>query len=201
MVASHVLIALKLVYGLNDSCYLIDLQKSREKLVKNQVKIEVFEDSGPYWLVNKLPSITALFENWLGLIKKIPVANQCYNVSGLEEVLRFVEENGEQAADTDLIIEEKLNKSLDSGLKVQQKLLIRNHDLVSELQYYKSKGKLRLPVQDYWVQQKKKKNKDYPFDYLFTLHSICALCGDLNPTEVNFICDRLDRFIKKTLHK
>lgn len=191
------IIALKLVYGLNDSCYLIDLQKSKQKLVKNQVKVDVCEESGPYWLVNKLPSVTALFENWLGLIKKVPVANQYYNVTGLEEVLRFVEENGEQEADSGLIIEENFDAKLENGLKVQQKLLIRNHDIVSDLQYYKSKGKLKLPAQDYWVQQKRKKNKDYPFDYLFTLHCICALCGDLNPTEVNFICDRLDRFIKK----
>lgn len=195
--AAHVIVVLKLLYGLNDCCYLIDLQKSSQKLVKNQKKIEVDEKSGPYSVVSGLPSICSVIGNWIELCKKLPVANQYFNVAGLDEVFKFVEENAEQTQDKALIIDTESEDKVEDGFKIQQKLLTRNHDIVKEFQYYKSKGKLKLPAQDYWVQKKKTKDKDYPFDYLFTLHCVCALCGELNTSEVNFICDRLDRFIKK----
>lgn len=194
--AAHVVVVMKLLYGLNDSCYLIDLQKCREKLVKNQKRIEVEQMSEAYLTVGGLPSICSVLQGWAEMCKRLPVANQYFNVTGLDEVLGFVRENGEENQDKGLLVEGEREVEVKDGFNIQQKLLTRNLDIVKEFQYYKSKGKLKLPAQDYWVQKKKTKEKDYPFDYLFTLHCVCALCGDLNTSEVNFICDRLDRSLK-----
>lgn len=222
-----ILAILKLVYGLNDIPYSIDLLKAKtvvfadillENMAKNMDNCSLY--------LSQLPSLDYLFRSWEQKVKETLKTFQIPSIGNLDKFYTHLEKSNSISQDTEII---PPNSGLKKNLKNQDPgWKIKSEDSKSSLQFKTdledinssfSKEKLQassleneylkeelahhmtnnaeypIPACDYWVQKKKSSQKDYPCDYLFALHCIASLCGNMSTKQLNYICDKLDRFM------
>ena len=78
---------------------------------------------------------------------------------------------------------------------------IKNEFLIEEINHLRQCGsEYPVPASDYWMQAKKQVNKEFSCEYLFTLHSISAICGHISVKQLNYVCNKIDKYIKEN-HK
>jgi hypothetical protein len=198
LVAAHVICVMKLVYGLNDIPYAVDVHKTEPQLIGEGVERKLKEEKSEMMgIYKKLPSLVSVFSGFVQRIQQKGMTTQEDNIGNVEKYLNHMSHCMEKACDKRLMTEVKGENNKIKGFSVKStENSVKNEFLVEEIKHILGENaEIPLPCCDFWVQKKKKKIKQYPFDYLFAIHCVSSLCGNMSTKEIHFICDRIDRFI------
>lgn len=196
IVAAFILSTLKLLYGLNDTTYIIDLSKSSKRKVKHEIILTQSSLSQTEKFLETLPSLTELFLIWEGQASALNYYHKSLSIRDLDQLLEFAVKNLDFKVDNDLEFQEfKGEKTVK--IHKSENFVKKNRELARACNKYLKTGEMRTPAQEFWVQKKSCDEKKFPFDFVFALNSVCSICGKLSTGQVYFICDRIDRELCK----
>lgn len=177
--------------------YTIDMLKSNwnfftqsqaEKMKANMDWISHF--------VYEMPKLSDLFEVWEKKIHKSLLTTQCSDVGNLDKFYNHLEASGQISSDKSLIIKKNASKTGQNSFDIKITPKITNLYVLQEIDYVLEEDiDYPTPACDFWVQKKKSSDKDYPCEYLFALHCTAALAGNMCTNQLNYLCDRISRFI------
>ena len=196
IVAAFILTTLKLLYGLNDTTYIIDLSKSSKRKVKHEITLSQSSLSGTEKFLETLPALTELFCLWEAQASSLNYYHKSLSIRNLDQLLEFAIKNLDFVVDPDLDFQEPKS---ETTVQIQrgENFVKKNRELARACNKYLKTGEMKTPAQEFWVQKKNCDEKKFPFDFVFALHSVCSICGKLSTRQVYFICDRIDRELCK----
>ncbi|CAG9330728.1 unnamed protein product [Blepharisma stoltei] len=203
LIAGCVFLVIKLIYGLNDLPYSIEVYKdssdafdanTAEKMKENQDELAR--------KISSFPSLQRLFMLWQDEINEKTHANQVFNLT--EENLQNYYSHLQLALDykPNPVLEVKSIKSEGKNyfpIKVLEKpKSLCNSFLKEEIQHHFSENpEYPLPCCDFIVQKKKKAEKQYPSEYIYALHCVAKLGGNFHTKQLHNVVDKLERIIFK----
>lgn len=197
--ASCIISTLKLVYGLNDLAYTLEVLKVSPGLFSEGQKTAMrLNMDGISGYISELPSLHWVFTEWEAAIKQNSHTYQVKTIGNLEKYFLHLSKGYNFQPDPELFVAHK-EKPIDPPIHVEiQKIELKSQFLQQEIQHVTSpNADYPVPASDFWVHNAKIKEKTYPFEYLFTLHCVASICGDMSPSQLRYTCGLLDRFISK----
>lgn len=197
--ASYIITTMKLIYGLNDIPYSLEIIKVSPNIIPKPDRLLMAQNmdrSSIY--IAEISSLYSIFIAWEQYFKQNSNTFQIHNIGNIDKYYSHLSMANNYLPDKDLLISSTTNqekKIINANIATPDINIVSTY-IQEEIHHHRSENpEYPIPASEFWVQQKKASDKDYPCEYLFTLHSVAGICGDMSPKQINYICDRIDRYI------